>query len=168
MAGLVPADIHPATERIVRPPNAASQRVRPVRDGNQVDVIGHQAVAQQLHVMKLAVFGEQFQVEFPVSIREESSGAVIAALRDMLGHANGDHASDSRHLQDIVASAADSSHPKSGIVVTAPLGRCWNVTRPAMASAVTLCLATAWILPRRYKFTLFHHSPKTISFFVPK
>lgn len=122
MADLVPADIHPATERIVHPPNAASQRVSPVRDGNQVDVIGHQAIAQQLHVMKLAVFGEQFQVEFPVSIREESSGAVIAALRDMLGHANGDHASDSRHLQDIVASAADSSHPKSGIVVTVPLG----------------------------------------------
>ena len=58
MACLAPADIHPATKRIVRPPYAASERIWMTGDRDEVDVIRHQAIAHQIKVMTLIVFGK--------------------------------------------------------------------------------------------------------------
>ena len=62
-----------------------------------MDVIGHQAVAQDTHAGAHRVVPEKLQVETPVAGRVEHRLVVVAALSDMVGYARKDYAWTAGH-----------------------------------------------------------------------
>ena len=65
------------------------QRILLVRKRHQMDVVGHQAVGEDLQAVLLSLLLQQLQVHPPVLVHEEHILAVIPALRDMMGAPNG-------------------------------------------------------------------------------
>lgn len=97
MPGLMAADVHRSAVGVVRTADAACQGVFPAWNGDQVNKVRHEAIAHQVDVVLLAVFGEQIQVQLTIKIGEESGGEMIPALGNMMEHANGDPTSKARH-----------------------------------------------------------------------
>jgi len=67
------------------------QRTGLVRDGNQVDVIRHQAIAEQGELMEAAVVLEQLQVDQAVGVRFENEPPCVATLGDVVRRVGRDH-----------------------------------------------------------------------------
>ena len=66
------------------------QRILLVRKRHQMDVIGHQAVGEDLQAVLLGLLLQKLQVHPPVVIYEEHVLAVIPTLRNMMGAPHGD------------------------------------------------------------------------------
>jgi|GEM_PF-2773282 len=94
---LVASNVHPAAVSVVGASDAASHRVVTPRDCKQVDVIEDEAVTEQVNVVCRAVFRQEFEVDLSVGVGEEGGGALASASRDVMGYANRDDTSDSRH-----------------------------------------------------------------------
>ena len=76
-----------------RPPQAVLRR----RDRDQVDVIGHQAVAPYLHSPFAAPFGHEFHVSRIVSIIEERLLTAVTALGYVVRHSRNDQSRQPCH-----------------------------------------------------------------------
>jgi hypothetical protein len=75
-----------------------SERVGATRDGDHVNVIRHQAIAEDREVEKLALLAEGLQIEATVVVAEEDVLAVVAPLRGVTRNGLRNHARLSRHL----------------------------------------------------------------------
>ena len=68
----------------------AGERVVAVRDGDQVDVVGHQAVAQDRQAVVPGVIGQEIEVELVVLGPEKGLLAIVAALCDVVRQSGDD------------------------------------------------------------------------------
>jgi hypothetical protein len=73
------------------------ERGRLARDADQVDVIRHQAVAQQRHAVLLTLVAQSLDVGSPVFVDQEDVLAIVAPLGDVVRNALHDHTGHSRH-----------------------------------------------------------------------
>jgi len=71
--------------------------VRPLGNDDQMDVICHQAVAQNAEPIAVAVLAEQGEIALSIVVEQEDVLAVVAPLGDVVRDANRDHARLSRH-----------------------------------------------------------------------
>jgi hypothetical protein len=71
------------------PADGLGERLLRVWDRHQMDMVGHQAVSQDLQAVLLGLLLQQLQIHLPVLVREEHVLAVIPALCDMMGTAHG-------------------------------------------------------------------------------
>jgi len=78
-ASVEPVDVLRVAQ--VRSPDGLGQGLVPVRDGHQVQVVGHQAVGDQLQAEPPGVLAQPPQIDPPIVIDEEDVLAVVAALR---------------------------------------------------------------------------------------
>jgi hypothetical protein len=62
-----------------------------------MDVIGHQAVAEQDYVGVLDVISQQFEVDVTVRIAVEDESASVAALGNVMGNFCDDHPGQACH-----------------------------------------------------------------------
>ena len=80
---------------------ASAQRqgegVRAIGHGHQMDVIRHQAVAQQTDTIAATVLGQRFQIEPPVFVNQEDILTVVAPLADVVRHPGRHHPSRAWH-----------------------------------------------------------------------
>ena len=63
------------------------QSVLLVWDGNEMNVIGHQAIADQFYTVPLDALLQQVEIDAPLSITFEDEAPRIAALRYVMGSA---------------------------------------------------------------------------------
>jgi hypothetical protein len=68
----------------MRSPQQAGQRVCMVRDQNQMDVVGHQAIREYVHFGFWQLFGEQIKVRGVVGVNEERRLPAAASLGNMM------------------------------------------------------------------------------------
>ena len=73
------------------------QRVVPRGNGNQVDVVGHQAIGENLDLMAAAVFFQPFEINLAVFFREKHIVPAVAALGDVVGKSGEYGACESWH-----------------------------------------------------------------------
>jgi hypothetical protein len=77
------------------------------RDCDEMDVIAHEAVAEDGDSVESALAGEELQVGAAVGIDEEDVLAVVAALRQMMGKIGNDDPGRSRHAAIVAKNAED-------------------------------------------------------------
>jgi hypothetical protein len=77
---------------------AARQSVLLLWDGNEMNVIGHQAIADQFYPVSLDTLLQQIEVDAPLSITLEDEAPRIAALSYVMGNVWSNHTSESNHL----------------------------------------------------------------------
>ena len=77
------------------------QSVAGVRNRDQVDVIGHQAVAQQGQTVELGIVTEQVEIGGAIGVAGENDLSSIAALRNMMRKVYDDDARQAGHLEKI-------------------------------------------------------------------
>ncbi len=65
--------------------------------GDEVHMVGHQAVGQNADIVRADVVAEDGEVDAAVGIGEEDVLAEVAALGDMMSHAGNDDAGETRH-----------------------------------------------------------------------
>ena len=82
----------------MRAAQADGQRVRFLRDGDQMYVVEHQAISENPDVRLAAIFSEQFQVDAAVLFGVKNALAVGAALGDMVRKAGNNAAGNSGHM----------------------------------------------------------------------
>jgi hypothetical protein len=78
-------------------PQGMGERVLPLGDGNEMDVIGHQAIAQNACSGTRGVAGEKVQIETAVVGGEENRLTVIAALGNVMSDTGKDDAGTAGH-----------------------------------------------------------------------
>ena len=88
-----PALVQRAGVEIVRPAEAASKGLGAFRDRRQMDVIAHQAIAQQPYALARALLVEQTAVGEPIVVVEESGLAVVPPLCEVVRYAHRRHPS---------------------------------------------------------------------------
>ena len=69
----------------VRSANSPGQRILLVRDSDDMDMIAHQAIADQFQRVLVRLLFQQLQIHPSIIIHEEHILAVVPALRDMMG-----------------------------------------------------------------------------------
>src|SRR5271156_2031857 len=69
---------------------------------HEMNVIGHQAVAEQGYVGALDVLSQQFEVDVTVHIAVEDESACVAALGNMMGTFSDDHPGQACHQEPLV------------------------------------------------------------------
>jgi len=92
MAGPAVAGVDEAGVAAVRVGEGAPQAMLVRGDGDQVHVVGHQAIGPDLTAGAARGFGEEVTVERVVGVFEERLLAAVAALRDVIGNAGNDDA----------------------------------------------------------------------------
>lgn len=68
-----------------------------IRDGNQVNVVCHQAPSKVANPESLPLLSKVLQVLSPVIVREEHVHPPNAALRDVMGQSGDDNTCQARH-----------------------------------------------------------------------
>ena len=91
--------------RVVRWPAVAvdiaerpAQPVRILGHRDDVDMVGHQAIAPDLDMRPPCGVGEQIEIELVIAILEKGLLAAIAALGDVVRDAGEDEAREAGHL----------------------------------------------------------------------
>jgi len=74
-----------------------SKRIGAPRDGNQVHVIGHDAIADEREPMQAGIMPEQIQVNEALGVGCQNVLAGVPALSDMVRDIDSDHASQASH-----------------------------------------------------------------------
>ena len=77
-----------------------SQSLRLRWDGDQVNMVGHEAVSDEGHSLVRDVFPQQLQVNRSISITVEDEAPRISTLRDMMWNIQGDYSVESSHDGD--------------------------------------------------------------------
>jgi len=75
----------------------ATERIRPLGDDNQVDVVGHQAVARQGESVETAMPAEKVQIHEAVYIGFENDTAAVAPLGHVMRSIESDNACKACH-----------------------------------------------------------------------
>jgi len=73
----------------VRSADGPGKRILLVRDRDDMDMIAHQAIADQLQRVFVRLLFQQLKIHPAIIIHEEHILAVVPALRDMMGESNG-------------------------------------------------------------------------------
>ena len=76
---------------------ATRQSIRLVWDGNEMKVVGHQAIADQFYPVSLQALLQQVEIDAPLSITFEDEAPRITALCYVMGSAWSNHTSESNH-----------------------------------------------------------------------
>ena len=71
------------------------------RHNDQVDMVGHQAVTNDLRAVPASVSGQQIQVEAVITKRVEYPLAIVAALRQVMRYVRNDDARTSGHESEV-------------------------------------------------------------------
>jgi hypothetical protein len=71
----------------VCPTNGLGQGVILRKDADDVDMVGHQAVTQDLKAILESMLSQQGEVKLAILIREEDILTVVTALGDVMGEA---------------------------------------------------------------------------------
>ena len=66
---------------------ATRQSVLLVWDGNEMNVVGHQAIADQFYPLSLEALLQQIEIDAPLTITFEDEAPRIAPLSDVMGSA---------------------------------------------------------------------------------
>ncbi len=98
VTGLGAADVDVAGVVVVGEADGAGERGGGGGRGDDVDVVGHEAVAEDLDLVSGRIFLEESEVEGAVGIGEEDGLAVVAALGDVMGAVGDDDAGASGHM----------------------------------------------------------------------
>jgi hypothetical protein len=98
VAGLALADMKPAGIVVVRSPEAFRQRIVPFRDGYQVNMVGHEAVAEDPQPGTLCMIAEQPEIDLSIGIAKKHVLPLIATLRNVMRPARQHDARSSSHL----------------------------------------------------------------------
>jgi len=70
-------------------------------DGDQVDVVGHQAIGEDRDVMVVAVGLQPIEIDAATGVGEENALAAVAALGHVMRQAGKDSAGDAGHQRSI-------------------------------------------------------------------
>lgn len=97
VAGGVGADVGEAGVVLVGVGEGAGERMGVARNGDEVDVIGHETVASEGELVSYGVLFQESEVEEVVGVCEEDLLLIVAALGDVVGEAGDDDARNSRH-----------------------------------------------------------------------
>jgi hypothetical protein len=81
----------------IGPAHELGQRIRPERRGDQVNMVGHQAIAIDSHAKPLRLLFEQSQEYDAVLVNEKYILLVIAPLGDVVGQARYNDSGDPWH-----------------------------------------------------------------------
>jgi hypothetical protein len=100
MPGNAQARVDDAAITAVRFADGARQPVWPIGNEDQMDVVGHQALAPHRHAMFSAFHGQEIAIKLVIGVAEENRLAAIAALRDMMRQSGNDEAGDAGHTRD--------------------------------------------------------------------
>ena len=95
---------------------SAGQRTLVLGDGDQVDVVRHQAPAEHPQAVPLGVMAQEREAGATIPVAEEDLLAVVAPLGDVVRDARRDHARDAWHCQD----CGRSRGRRSRVWVTVP------------------------------------------------
>jgi len=98
VAGLGSADVEVAGVIVVGKTDGAGEGAGGGGRGDDVDVVGHEAVAEDVDLVGGGVFLEEREVEGTVGIREEDVLAVVAALGDVVRAVGDDDAGAAGHM----------------------------------------------------------------------
>ena len=90
-----PAFVHGARVKVMGPAQSPRKGIGPLRDCQEMHMIGHQAIAQQPHSLAGALQSEQPTVSEPAVVVEEGWLAVVAPLCEVVRHAHRHHPSQS-------------------------------------------------------------------------
>ena len=77
--------------------DSASQPIGRLRDRDQVDVIGHEAIGPDLDLVSTAPLPHQLQVAAVVLVTEERLLSTVSPLRDVVRETRGDDTCQSGH-----------------------------------------------------------------------
>lgn len=100
MAAAAPGTIERQSVFGVDARQRAGERILALGHDHQVDMVGHQAVAQEAHAGTRGVMAEKVQVKTPIIWRVEDGSAIIATLGDMMGNARKDDAGSTGHKNE--------------------------------------------------------------------
>lgn len=77
------------------------ERLRRAGNGDQMHVIGHEAIAEQREVVKFAVLPQQLQINQPVGVTAEDCLPGIATLRNMMRNVGDDDTRETSHADKV-------------------------------------------------------------------
>lgn len=75
------------------------------RDGDEVDVVGHQAPAEHVESVLAALEAKRVEVEEPIGVGEENGLAVVAALGDVVRYADRHHPRLPGHFGTLISAS---------------------------------------------------------------
>jgi hypothetical protein len=97
MAGLAAAYVQPACVVVVGSAKGFGEGVVSLRDGDEVNVVGHKAIAEEADGVSGAVVGEGEEVDAAVAVVKEDGFLVVPALGDVMGDSWDYGSCDARH-----------------------------------------------------------------------
>ncbi len=71
------------------------------RDGDELNVVGHQAIGENLNLVRLGVLLQLTQIGKPIFIDKEDIFAAIDPLGDVMAYVGADGPGKSRHRQNL-------------------------------------------------------------------
>ncbi len=75
------------------------QRVRTVRNNDQVHVVGHEAVAEKTQSVEVHLAPQQFEIHLPFAVRRQQELPRVSALRHMMRNIYDSDTGKPRHHQ---------------------------------------------------------------------
>ena len=118
MPGFASANRKPACVVVMHAPDRLGQSCCVSRGRDQVNVIGHQAVPQNLHLIVSGILSEQRSIEFAVSVFKEHIPPIVSTLGYVMRPAGQNHPSLARHTSKVLAPRPESQN--FGVMVTCP------------------------------------------------
>jgi hypothetical protein len=107
------------------------QRLRGVRNSDQVHVIRHQAVSQQRETVNLGVLPQQLKISDAIRIARENDLSRIPPLRNMMGNVDDHNAREPSHSKKIseIMRSAHNLCLGFGFVIPRSGGTNWGTSR---------------------------------------
>src|ERR1039457_3702106 len=97
MAGFTAPQVQPPRVVHVRPAQALSQRGLRGRNGDQMNMVPHEAIADDTYPASAGVGGQPMEGQGVIGVFEEDALAAVAALRDVMPAARDNDAGDACH-----------------------------------------------------------------------
>jgi hypothetical protein len=101
MTGAIPRAIHRLCIFRLRPSQGLRERVLPFRHSDQVNVVVHQAIAQDFRAVPIGVAGEKAEIETSVRSRIEHILAIVPPLCDVVRNAGYHYARATWHTSKV-------------------------------------------------------------------
>ena len=74
-----------------------AQAIGLLRNQDQMDVVGHQAIGPYFHARLAGLLGQEIAIDLVVPVLEEDRFTPVPTLGDVMGETGNDHASQARH-----------------------------------------------------------------------
>ena len=79
--------------------DGAGQRIGTLGHDDQVDMVVHQAIAQDLNRVPRGLLGQDFEIHSAVIVDEKDRLTIVAALSDVMGDSRSDDACGAGHFR---------------------------------------------------------------------